>query len=393
MAKSRVCYAIFAASCIAFSMLYTSRVTTVIMITVLLYPIAAAILTLIQSAFVKASFAQAYTGTEKNTPFEFYIDVVNKTIIPCVPVELLCTVPDMESGRLVKKRFYVSLPPFGAAKLSVEGKHVYRGCYTAVIEKVSVVDPLRLICISRKGNSNMTMVFVPRKFALDDVELNSLGEREFSRKGAVTNEKDDFSHVREYHQGENIQLMHWKLSAKQDEFMLKQFDSVNDKRVFVLCDWSGENGDTYLRTDTVIETAIAFASTAVENGVTLTAMLGKANDYEPISVANQSEFNQFFDILSVLPIVADANGGEFTELVDKTDMSMAAAVVMITANLTDDVIVRAEELAKNSTVYLAYINLMAKPVDKQLYEQRFMFADIRGTGEEALRLAMAMAEE
>ncbi len=392
MAKNRICYAVLVAACIAFSMLYTSRISAVILIIVLLYPIAATILTLVQSALVNASFSQSYATAEKNSQFEFYIDVVNKSFLPCVPLELVCVVPDMESGRLVKKRFYISLPPFGTAKLAVEGKHLYRGCYTATIDRISAVDPLRLIRISKKGASEMSMVFLPRKFSLDEIELTAAGEREFSRQSIITTDKDDFSHAREYHQGENIQFMHWKLSAKQDELMLKQFDSVNDKCVFMLCDWSGENGDTYLRTDTVIETAIAFADASVEGGVNLAAMLGKANDYETINVKDRTEFNRFFDILSVLPVVADANSSEFSELIEKTDMSVAAAIVLITANLTNDVLTRAEELSENSTVYLAYVNLMSKPVDKQLYEHRFLFVDIRGTGEEALKLAVAMAK-
>lgn len=392
MIKGRVFYAVFAAACISFSMIYTSKVTAVILLTVLFYPIAAAVLTALQAVFIKASFSEERISCDKNSTFEYYIDVCNKSVFPCAPLELICNVPDVDTGRIMSKRFYISLSPFASAKLSVEGKHIYRGYYTAEVVRISAVDPLRIIRISKKGKSRMTMVFSPRKFGIDDVGFSTSGDQDFSSPNISTANRDEFSHVREYELGENIQLVHWKLSAKQDELMIKQFDSVSDKRAFILCDWSGDDGDAYLRADTVIETTIAFANASLESGINLTALLGRAAENHSFSISNSAEFNRFFDTLAVLPVMLDASHEEFTELIDKTELGMAAAVILVTAQLSEEVLSRASELAQTGIVYLAYINLTSKPVDKQLYEEQFLFMNIRGSGEEALKLALAMAQ-
>lgn len=391
MWKNRIFYALFLAVCLAFSMLYTSGISQILLIVAVAYPFAAAGLTAIQAALMSADFTEKRVVVLKNTAFEFGISVKNGSLLPCVPVELVCSLPDMDSGRFVRKRIYVSLSPLAKAKLVVEGRHLYRGCYTAAVESVSAVDPLRIIRISRKIGTEMTMVFLPRKLSLEAEVLSSVGEQSFSKPSAITVQPEDFSHVRDYRAGDNSRLLHWKLTAKQDSLMIKQYDSADDRRMFVICDRSsGTTGDSFLCTDTVIETALAFVKTALDEGINSAVQTGE--EVSPLPVTNYAEYDTLYDIMATLPVKADGTPEEFIELIDETDLSGAAAVVLITANLTEEIIFRAEEFAKSGEAYLVFVNTGDKPVENKLYEQPFMFLNLRGSGEEALKLAVAMAK-
>ncbi len=393
MLLNRIIYAVFFAACIGFSMAYTSSISAVLLMIAAAYPFIAAGLTAVQLAFLKADFPVRRATFSKNTPFDFCINVKNGSFLPCVPVELTCTLPDADSGRFIRKRVYVSLSPLASAKLIIEGRHLYRGCYTAKAEKIAAVDPLRIIRISRKINEEMTMVFLPRKLGLEDVLSSCEGEQTFSKLNSVSSEKEDFSHVRDYRPGDNIQFIHWKLTAKQDDFMIKQFDSVSDRRAYVICDWSaGSGGDSYLRADTIIETALSFVNAALDLDVHSTVQIGQSPDFETVSVTNISEYDLFYEMMSVLPVPANGRTEDFIALIDGEDMSQAAALVLITANLTDEVLFRAREYARSTEVYLAYVNLGNAPVDGGLYEQPFLFFNIRGSGEDALKLAEAMSK-
>lgn len=372
-------------------MIYESRLSAVMLAAVIIYPLAAAVLTVLQLASLKAEFCENRLVCDKGAPFDYYIAVKNSCVIPCAPMELVCDIPDADTGRIVRKRMYISLAPFAASKLSVTGKHLYRGCYTAAIDRIAVSDPLRIIRISKKSSQQMTMVFLPRKLTIEDVEFTCTGEQDCAKPNSVAADKDDFSHVREYHNGENIQLVHWKLSAKQNELMLKQYESINDKQALIICGWGGDNGDAYLRTDTIIETAIAFADALLENNVKTMVQLGQAAEYKNISITNRADFDNFFDMMSVLPVVSDSRGEEFAELISQSDS--AAAVVVITSELSENLLTYAEEISKSSPVYLAYVNITSRPVDKQLYCKPYLFFNICGPGEEALKLAAAMARQ
>ncbi len=389
MAKNRVFYFAAVFFAFAFSMLYTSRVSAILLMVVLLYPIAAAALTAVQLAFLKAEFTESRIESEKNTRFEFGIAVSNGSPFPCAPMELICSLPDTDSGRFREKRVYISLPPFGSAKLSVDGKHLYRGCYSAKIKKISAVDPLRIIKLSRKYNKELVMVFLPRKLNFSEFSGGEIGEQNFTRPNPITAEKEDFSHVREYRMGDILQMIHWKLTAKQDELMIKQFDSINDRRAAVLCDLTGGEGDPLLIADTVIETAIAFVKAALDEGLHSQVDFGAINDRGGVYVANDDEFENFFELMSVLP-----HNGEYCglpALLDNTEIESAAVLVLITAEISDDIIARARALSENSAVYLIYVNLTSRPTPKELYEEDFLFFNVRGAGEEALKLAAAMA--
>ncbi len=411
MLKNRIFYGVFLAAALAFSMVYTSRITAVILVIVLAYPIVAAGFTALQLIFLSAEFTQTRLTLPKNKSFDFCINVRNASILPCAPMELMCSLPDSESGRFIRKRVYVSLSPLASAKLVVEGRHLYRGCYAAEIEAISAIDPLRIIRISKKQDSRLTLVFLPRKLALDNVMSSAIGEQNFSSPNMITAEKEEFSHIRDYRPGDNIRLIHWKLTAKQDELMIKQYDSANDRRMLVMCDWSDiavppvspvspkkkrkktvtdGSGDSLLLADTIIETALAFVKAALDCGVHSTVQMVQGSDFREFSITNDPEYDRFYEMMTILPVTANGKHEDFLELLDSLNVSRAA-VVLITSTLTPEIVNRAEEYAKTSEVYLAFVNLDNIPVENSLYERPFLFLNIRASGEEALKLAMAMA--
>lgn len=388
MIRNRIIYIILALAAVAFSMVYTSRVTAIILVIVLAYPIIAAVLTAIQLIFVKAEFEGTRVVYEKNAVFEYYLTVANKIFLPCSPMEMLCRLPDLDSGTFCEKHVYVSLPPFGKARLAIEGRHLYRGCYSCLIEKIAVVDPLRIIRISKKSDKELTMVFVPRRLTLDDIISNSVGEQDFKRPNPITFEKEDFSHVRDYREGDAMQMVHWKLTAKVDELMIKHYDSINDRRALIFCDWSGLDVDIMLKTDTIIETTLAFVQAALDEGVCAAVNTGRGYG-DIVRVSTSGEFEDFFELMSVLPAVTEKT--DFSEIIDQADKNSAAVIALITANLNDKVIQRARALSEQCAVYLAYINLSQRPVDNKLFEDEFYFLNVRGSGKDALSLAAAMA--
>ncbi len=411
MLKNRIFYGVFLAAALAFSMVYTSRITAVILVIVLAYPIVAAGFTALQLIFLSAEFTQTRLTLPKNKSFDFCINVRNASILPCAPMELMCSLPDSESGRFIRKRVYVSLSPLASAKLVVEGRHLYRGCYAAEIEAISAIDPLRIIRISKKQDSRLTLVFLPRKLALDNVMSSAIGEQNFSSPNMITAEKEEFSHIRDYRPGDNIRLIHWKLTAKQDELMIKQYDSANDRRMLVMCDWSDiavppvspvspkkkrkktvtdGSGDSLLLADTIIETALAFVKAALDCGVHSTVQMVQGSDFREFSITNDPEYDRFYEMMTILPVTANGKHEDFLELLDSLNVSRAA-VVLITSTLTPEIVNRAEEYAKTSEIYLAFVNLDNIPVENSLYERPFLFLNIRASGEEALKLAMAMA--
>ena len=387
MVKNRVIYILTTVACLGFSMSYTGKLSQILLLVMLLYPIAAFILALIQLLLVGADFRTNRVTMPKELSFDMFIRVFNRFIFPVVPVELLCSLPDADAGLFSEKRLFVSLPPFSSADISVRCRHRFRGSFNGTVKRIYVVDPLRIIRVSKKVERTAQMIFMPRRLNMEDIIFRSAVEQSFAQKQLRSTDKEDFSHVREYRDGDVLQMVHWKLTAKQDELMIKQFDSITDLRAAILCDYHQSNDIPGMtRADMVIETAIAFARTALEKSIHSTVDIGDLST-KPSLVADMGSFNKFFELMSVIP--PDLHTEDFLTMIDKLDKSSAAILVLITPELDKELIDRARDAAQQVTVFYAYLNLESRPLEYDFSGERFLFLNILGTDENALEEAAA----
>ena len=391
MARNRVLYILAVLACLAFSMMYKENISAVILAAVVIYPLFAWLTTFVLMKLVKAEFSKGDILAEKGTRFELIINVKNRFILPCVPMELVCDLPDEDTGLAAEKKIYVTLPPFGKAKLAMNCMNRYRGKYSFAVKKISVVDPLRIIRVSKKGKSVINAVFVPRKLTVPDVSYFCESENFIAKRQSSTDNKEDFSHVRDYIPGESVQLVHWKLTAKQGDLMLKQYDSVFDRKALILCDFDccSRERDPLLCADTIIETAIAFAKTFLDENIFTNVDFGQTAECS-CRITNQSEFVSFFELMSVISPKSELGG--FSSLMDK-NVGGESVLVIVTAALTEDIILRANKLAAEESVFIALVNLSGKSLERSLDSELFLLMNIRGAGQDYLTEAVSEALE
>ena len=384
MARNRIIYIFAALLSFVFAISYKEQISAVILAAFVIYPLLAWLTTFALMKLVSADFSQNTLCTEKGTRFDITIIVKNRSILPCVPMELICGLPDEDSGLAAEKRIFVTLPPFGKAGLSMSCVNRYRGRYRFDIKKISVVDPLRIIRLTKKGNSELNAVFVPRRLEIPDIEYFCERDNFAEKRQNSLDSREDFSHVRDYIPGESVQLVHWKLTAKQDELMIKQFDDVFDRRALVLCGMNAgeKERDPLLCTDTVIETAIAFAKGFSECGIPVSVEFGQSAD-SVCRISNQAEFDEFFELMSVIM----PNGESFS-----TDKQGGEAVlVIVTSELTDEILSLANSAASAEAVIVAYVNLSGKSPEIIPENENFAFMNIRGVGQDYLTSAFREA--
>ncbi len=381
MARNRVLYIIAVLGCLVFSMLCKENTSALLLAAVLLYPLLSLGVAYLLLIFIKADFVEHNMLNEKGTHFEISIDVKNGFILPCVPLELVCDLPDEDTGLVIEKKIFVTLSPFGKAKLSMNCMNRYRGKYRFRIKRISVFDPLRIIRAGKKCGSSLDAVFVPRRLNLPDIFSVPGSESSSAKMKSANDNKEDFSHVRDYIPGENVQLVHWKLTAKQDDLMIKQFDSINDRKALILCNFgsASEEHDALLCVDTIIETAAAFAKALLDEKIN-TFVEFDEGDFDALKISSPSEFEAFFEIMSVISpkikgasaLPLDKSAGEETVL------------VIITAALTEEIILLANQLASGEAVFVAYINFTGKPLEIDRDNEHFTLLNIRGAGQEHL---------
>lgn len=383
MRRNRILYILTALAFLAFSMAYQSRIASVLLIASLCYPVLAALAAFVASRFIEVGFVEDRSVHSKGEEFELWIFVRGKSPIPYVPVELQCNLPDRDTGLFSIKRIYAAVPPLGRCRVSVTAMHRYRGSYIAEIGRLSVFDPLRIIRVSRRISKETTLIFLPRRIDIGELSSEAHSENSANPAPLFKGEREEFSHVRDYLPGDIMQLVHWKLTAKQDELMIKQYDEETERKTYVLCDYcfdgAPDAGAAMKQADAVIEAAIAFTLSAVKSGCGAVVDLGGGSAEMRSFVKDMPDFERFYNLMAVIP--AQMQVLDLAELAAQAVRSGAATVLIITCRLTEEIILAAEAAAEgfSGEVALIWLSLGThSPLEEQAEGKRFLFLPIRG---------------
>ncbi len=390
MARNRFLYLLFFLGCVIFSAAYRSRISAVLLVVTIAYPLLALLLTAISLFTIHISFSEIRAVYEKNQQFELPVSIRNNFIFPYAPAELDCLLPDSDMGLFLHKQIYICVAPLKSMRIFVPCMHRYRGSYTAQIMRLSVYDPLKIIRFTRKIDASQQLVILPRKIPLEELGFIYGGEQGSIPEQRRSGDKEELSHVREYMEGDIVQLIHWKLTAKLDEIMVKQFDTTGDRRSVLLCNFSHSDSTASAmirQSDAVAEAAIAVAMSSCRSNVRITADTGAVSGM-CCEITDQPGFERFYEMMSVLPPYIEVT--EFTELINQYARNQASAMFLITPTVNEDIFAAAQAAASvmAGTVVLIYVNCTGrKDYPQRDDNSRFVFAEVTGEAAEALPAA------
>ncbi len=152
--------------------------------------------------------------------------VTNKGFLPLARMEALVTVEDVCTGRKIKDWMKVSSVLRGESTFVRSVAFSGTGTYKVRLKKLKVYDFTGLFSGKVRTKGEKKVQVMPR---LHDIPVRlSLAVRNFFGEADVYDEESpghdnsELFDVREYRAGDRLQNIHWKLTAKQDELMVKE---------------------------------------------------------------------------------------------------------------------------------------------------------------------------
>ena len=84
-----------------------------------------------------------------------------------------------------------------------------------------------------------TVSVLPRRLVMGEGEESAVSDsaRE-SKKDPKSYEKIEISDIREYVTGDPLKSIHWKLSSKAEDFLVRDYDTGSSKKTLIFCDLS-----------------------------------------------------------------------------------------------------------------------------------------------------------
>ncbi len=220
-------------------------------------------------------------------------------------------------------------------QLTLNARHV--GQYPAGLKSLIISDIFGLFEMKIKARKDVSFLTVlPRPFDIDKPRF-TLGD---DGRAALARTQEDYSapeDVRAYRPGDAMKRIHWKLSSRKKELLVRRYETPAPPDTLILLDCDeplgGENvpeGKESLR-DALCETAVAVARLQMEDGspVRLPIYGAKANEFSSDHAASLSLLQE---MLSCQPF---GGGEDFSRVLnlELRRMRRTGATVIITTRL------------------------------------------------------------
>lgn len=198
----------------------------------------------ISSKGVRANLEISETSLAKNIPFTYEISISNESLFPITLGEAYLYIPDKEAVRSAVKRVNFSMPPSSATKVTNTIRFPFRGTFPIGIEAIYVQDFFRTVKIRVDVSETKDVFVYPQRLRSDSQKsiVSSDSSGAVSRS-PFSPEKTEVDDVREYRPGDTLKSIHWKLSSKSENFIVREYSQGTVKSNLIFVDMSARPYD------------------------------------------------------------------------------------------------------------------------------------------------------
>jgi len=375
---------------IVFTQALVSPISTVIFVFLLLIPIVSVLHIVAGVFFLRLYLETSETETQKGSPVQFSLSLANESFIPFPFVDAEITVPREDAVRCDKVLTRMSLVPFGGYCIRRNLSFTYRGNYDIGVSDLYCSDMFRMFKY-RSDVNIFTQIFVmPRQLALPTrPNMDTSDELTVTTSRLAGQDNTEMSDIREYRRGDSLRSVHWKLSSKSDELIVREYARNAKQQMIIFCDTSKRYADNdkrfeadvnELACDAVVEAALALARENLVEGraTTLVWFDNRINGEVGVSkITSQYEFEQIYRLFATAPIVETAE--RVYDLTKYVSENGAAEYIYVTgcldtqtvAGITSASGARADSAGNNSVSVWGYV-----PYQKVLPEHKEKLADL-----------------
>jgi len=274
------------------------RVLYVGLIVLLLLPVLSYIVTFImlRGLNVKQSVPKS---VQKNENGVYKVRLHSLTPMPFSHIECVfyCDTHAVEAAEV----YYFSLNPFKPVIVEIPFKVRYRGQYELGLKMMRANDIAGLFQLKRVYNKNTTITAFPNVSNIDNYPMSmNLLTQAHSRFDIRDEDYATISDIRPYVPTDSIKRVHWKLTAKRNEWLVKIFQANALNQVEIILDSTQLNlppQERYPLEDAMVEQSISLARFCLNKGMPVDFI---STDGTETKTRNPQEFEAIYNAASRL---------------------------------------------------------------------------------------------
>ena len=270
MLLTKILFTVLIFICIAFYILYLWDFALVLLIIMVTLPIIMFITTLYTKRKLNVEFAVKDKIAAKNESFPVQLVVTNNSIFPVGKAEAHIEYYNIFNNQITDFELYLPIQSRNSQRITFQISSKFCGIINIQTDKIVIFDPLRIFKFNIARNISTKIAVLPEGHEIEGTVCYTDRINEESDHFSENRPGDDPSEVfdlREYIPGDKLNRIHWKLSSKKDEFIVKEYSLPIDVPCAVFLDLKcyEDNDYTLPVFDTLVETLLSVSKFLVEN--------------------------------------------------------------------------------------------------------------------------------
>lgn len=279
-------------------------VPSMLLYMVLCIPIAEIAMMGITYHFFKVSYALDKRIVVKGDTVEYEVDLVNPTFFVFSPIKVYYIgYKLLFSEAHLEKENTVLLYPHSSKKYKKIITCKYRGSYRIGVDHIEIQGFFGLFKLAYRAVETNNILVYPTVYEMKAIHSQHVMNE--TTESIVSFDKFDqsiFSEIRQYQQGDALNKIHWKLSARKDEWITKEYEgSVNNKTKIMINNEAltlGHDKNIILE-DYLIEGVVALSQYLLENSTPL-EMYWHHYETKMVYGTTTKDFTKFYEALAHL---------------------------------------------------------------------------------------------
>lgn len=232
MRKNRIVYLLFLLAGVYLAVLYDEYISFVILLFLFLLPMISLLCFLFWKEQIQIECSASEAVIKMGEECKFIIKLTNRSIFPVTNGKFRLKYRNCLDENFQEKNIRFQLDGRDSQKIMVTFYGNHCGMLEFFCDEISVYDyfGLHSVKIKNKQKKIVEVIVVPEfEYTDEDMEEETEHEKEISID-VYGEDNIEVKGVREYRQGDAIKHIHWKLSSKQKQLMVKEFTSEQSKR-------------------------------------------------------------------------------------------------------------------------------------------------------------------
>ena len=236
---SRTAYVFFFALMLLAYIFYRNYFLLLMMIFMIVFPVVSVVL--LRRAKKSISISLDVPGrVEKKAPFEITLTLKNTSYIPIIQSHIEMTLENPFYPGLPSHHFVcgIAARKGGTVKFTVTPE--YSGVMSLKIKEFRIWDMTGMADAIIPADISKDVHVLPSP-SEEEIELTMAGGAgmvELSEQDTKGNDSSMVIDTRDYHPGDKLQRIHWKLSTKLDKLIVKEYGSMSSDDVLVVIELS-----------------------------------------------------------------------------------------------------------------------------------------------------------